>query len=171
MLQIVYLGIGGNQEETLKAIEKALNELALFSEEAFEISKLYKTSPVGDKNQNNFTNLVCRLHTSFDPKFLLKKIELLEKKLGKTPKPKWASRLIDIDILFYGDIIYSDEALQIPHLHWQERLFVLIPLLDLTPTISIREGKQSKNYDLRVMIQNLTFDSSDWVIPLNDSNT
>jgi 2-amino-4-hydroxy-6-hydroxymethyldihydropteridine diphosphokinase len=167
VLQIVYLGIGGNQKHTLEVMQMALVELSQLSESPIEISKFYKTSPVGDKNQSHFINFVCRLQTSFAPLLLLQKIEEIEKKLGKLPKPKWATRLIDIDILFYGEKVYLDERLEIPHQHWQQRLFVLIPLRDLTTSISFGKDGEVKVYELAEIIQELSSRSADWVIPLD----
>jgi 2-amino-4-hydroxy-6-hydroxymethyldihydropteridine diphosphokinase len=84
-----------------------------------------------------FVNAVCCFQTTLSPKQLLVELQKIEGDLGKGTKPKNASRFIDIDILFYGKEVYQDEKLEIPHPRWKERLFVLVPLAELTPVIHL----------------------------------
>jgi 2-amino-4-hydroxy-6-hydroxymethyldihydropteridine diphosphokinase len=140
---IVYLGLGGNLGDSFLNLKKALEELSQFKEiEQLKVSRFYKTSPVGNRNQPFFINATCCFITTLDPKSLLRKLQLLEKSLGKYPKPKDAPRLIDIDLLFYGSTYYQDAELEIPHPQWKERLFVLIPLSDLISEIKLMGDKE-----------------------------
>ncbi len=167
-LTTVYLSLGGNQESSWEAIEKALDALTLLSEGFFEVSSFYHTSPVGDENQNAFINVACRFQTTLAPKALLEKTQRIENNLGKIPKPKWAPRVIDIDILFYGMHTHLDDELEIPHPRWKERLFVLVPLLDLIPVLWIQEGEMLKHYELEEMIHTLSSHSLQWVEPVRE---
>jgi 2-amino-4-hydroxy-6-hydroxymethyldihydropteridine diphosphokinase len=152
----VYLSLGGNQEHSLQLLKSALEKLALLdNEQTLRVSPFYYTSPIGDEKQNHYINAVCMFQTGLPPKILLQKTQQIEKELGKIPKPKWASRPIDIDIIFYGNECYKNEDLEIPHLHWKERLFVLVPLADLISSIQIKREGQVECYFLRDLIQNL----------------
>lgn len=170
-LTTVYLSLGGNQENSWETIEKALDALSLLSEGFFEVSSFYHTSPVGDENQNAFINVACRFQTTLAPKALLEKTQRIENNLGKVPKPKWAPRVIDIDILFYGIHAYADVELEIPHPRWKERLFVLVPLLDLIPALWVKKSETVlEHYELEEMIHTLSSHSLQWVVPAREKN-
>ncbi len=171
-LTTTYLSLGGNQENSWEAIGKALDALTLLSEGVFEVSSFYHTSPVGDENQNTFINVVCRFETTLTPKALFEKTQRIENNLGKVPKPKWAPRVLDIDILFYGTQTYIDDELEIPHPRWKERLFVLVPLLDLISALRIQENEtMMKHYELEEMIHKLSSHSLQWVVPAREKNS
>ena len=97
----------------------------------------------------------ARVETPLTPKELFDKLQEIEQSLGKTPKPKQMPRPIDFDLLFYGTLVYADSELTIPHPHWRERLFVLVPLSDLTDTLSI-EGESFKLKDLIQLVGSQT---------------
>ncbi|MBA3721577.1 MAG: 2-amino-4-hydroxy-6-hydroxymethyldihydropteridine diphosphokinase [Parachlamydiaceae bacterium] len=153
----VYLGLGGNIGDTQLTIIKAIQKINKFPNiRNFQISRFYQTSPVGDENQASFINCVCRFDTNLDPFVLLTKMQDIERGLGKVPKPRTAPRIIDIDILFYGDSEMQTPDLEIPHPRWKERLFVLIPLQDLTISIKTSAGECV----LHNLIQNVTLKDS-----------
>src|SRR5205814_6337226 len=102
-----------------------------------QVSKLYLTSPVSEIPQPHYTNAACVFQTSLSAHQLFPALQTIEQKHGKTPKAKNAPRVIDIDLLFFGHESYQEEHLQIPHPRWRERLFVLVPLVDLTDHISL----------------------------------
>lgn len=128
----VYVTLGGNIGDTYSVLQLALTKIRTHpSIRELHISHFYRTSPVDVFSQDPFINAVCRFETSLTPKELLESLENIELELGKVPKPKNASRIIDLDILFYGDLRIDESRLTIPHPRWRERLFVLIPLTDL----------------------------------------
>lgn len=141
----VYLGLGanlGDPLETLKAVKEKLFRDKYIENVRF--SRFYRTSPVSDIPQDDYVNAVASIRTSLSAKDLLKKLKEIEKSFGKKEqKLKNAPRLIDIDILFYGDLIIQDGELQVPHPRWQDRLFVVEPLLDLVSAVRVpvKEGK------------------------------
>lgn len=139
-LSEAYVGLGGNLGNAHHTILEALHLLKKnFSVRNLKASSFYKTSPVSVLPQNDYVNAVCKFETSLTPHALLKVLQDIEKRLGKEPKPKCAPRLIDCDILFFGNQSVSTPELEIPHPRWRERLFVLIPLFELTKTVRLPE--------------------------------
>ena len=126
-----YIGIGSNIGAK-KNINKCINLLkAEFS--IIKISNFYETEPYGYKNQPNFINLAIKIKTIVKPIKLLKKLQSIEKKLGRKRRIKNGPRIIDLDILLYGDKVINQKNLHIPHKGLFERDFMLIPLLDIAP--------------------------------------
>jgi len=133
---VCYIGVGSNLGDRLKNIKQAL----LFLKKIKGI-KVNKCSPVyetqargGMKDQRDYFNLVFEIDSALTPKDLLGCLKSVEKKVGRLKrKPRWASREIDLDILFYNDMVVKEEDLVIPHPLIQERFFVLKPLSDLAP--------------------------------------
>lgn len=142
-MEKVYLGLGGNVGDvfqTLKQVEIELIKNPRLHNVTF--SPYYVTSPVSDIPQNDFINCASTFQTDLTPFELLEYIQNLEKKLGKVPKAKNMPRSIDIDILFFGQKMVQSEALVIPHPFWRERLFVLVPLSDLTSEVQNFDGER-----------------------------
>ena len=140
-----YVGMGGNQEGTFQAMRQAF--VRLRDENGIShcvISNLYSTSPVSAINQPFFLNAVCRFQTQLPLEVLGKRLQSLECALGKVPKPKNDPRLIDLDLLFYGPVISQTKEWIIPHPRWHERLFVLVPLSDVTEKAPIEGGLSVK---------------------------
>lgn len=141
--KVVYLSLGGNIGDRKKMLEQALVLIAALPEvKNFQASSLYETSPMYLTEQSNYLNAVCRFQTEVDHKSLFKTLQIIEKSLGKESKLKNYPRVIDIDFLFFGKELIQEGNLEIPHPRWRERLFVIVPLLDLTPTINLssKEG-------------------------------
>jgi 2-amino-4-hydroxy-6-hydroxymethyldihydropteridine diphosphokinase len=131
---IAYLCLGSNMGDRAENISNAirmLRKLLRFQ----RISPRYDTAPVGNTNQPRFLNLVCRVTTGFSPFDLLKFVKDIEKKMGRKPGPSNFPRPIDIDILFYDDLVMDTPELTIPHPRLTERAFVLAPLADIAPEL------------------------------------
>jgi len=132
MNHIVYLALGtniGDRPANLRAAIKALSsEIKVVTE-----SKIYETPPWGYENQPAFLNMAVKCETVLEPESLLKRLKQLEVQLGREQSFHWGPRLIDIDILFYDDLILKSEPLSIPHPRLHERGFVLAPLADIAP--------------------------------------
>jgi 2-amino-4-hydroxy-6-hydroxymethyldihydropteridine diphosphokinase len=130
----VYLALGSNlgeREQNLAEALQHLNETVGLR----EISALYETEPVGYLEQPRFLNLVCTGTTSLSPEKLLHAAKEIEQTLGRQPAFRNAPRPIDIDILFYDQIIMEEEQLTIPHPRLRERAFVLVPLVEIAPDL------------------------------------
>ena len=130
MNHIVYLALGtnlGDRPDNLRAAIKAISpEIKVIVE-----SKVYETPPWGYEDQPAFLNMAVKCETALDSESLLKRLKQLEVQLGREQSFRWGPRLIDIDILFYDDLILESESLTIPHARLQERAFVLVPLADI----------------------------------------
>jgi 2-amino-4-hydroxy-6-hydroxymethyldihydropteridine diphosphokinase len=133
-MAIAYLGLGSNLGDREANIESALEMLG---QEAriLKVSSLYETEPVGYKDQPWFLNCVCLIETDLSPQALLDSAKTIEKNLGRKPTRRFGPRLIDIDILFYDDLILDAPDLTIPHPRLAERAFVLVPLKEIAPNL------------------------------------
>lgn len=158
----VYLGLGGNIGDSAAVIRRACGLIAaLDGTRDFRMSRLYLTAPVSDLPQADYVNGACGFETSLSLPALWSQLQAIEISLGKQDKPKNAPRIIDIDILFFGRDCCDHMGLQIPHPRWHERLFVLVPLRDLTTAVHVPvkvDGNQTKlvETDLDAMIQKLS---------------
>ena len=128
----IYLALGSNIESRKQHIETAI---ALLREKVQDITvaPLYETKPRYFEDQNNFLNTVLRGHTDLEPRELLQFTKAVQQEVGRVERFRYGPREIDIDILFYGNKVYKDEDLEIPHPRLQERDFVLQPFADLNP--------------------------------------
>lgn len=137
MANSAFLGLGSNLGERqlyLRAVVDALN--AEKNCRVLKISSVYETSPYGNIEQNNYLNCVCKIETGFTLKELFDFTKNLELSLGRKPeKVKWGPREIDIDILFYNNLIYKDERMTVPHAEILKRDFVLVPLAEIEPEL------------------------------------
>ncbi|MBF0102439.1 MAG: 2-amino-4-hydroxy-6-hydroxymethyldihydropteridine diphosphokinase [Desulfobacterales bacterium] len=133
--QIVYVCIGSNLGEKCLNCQKAVHTLSTGKDiDVITQSPYYKTEPVDYSDQDWFINGVVKIMTSLDPYTLLKQLQWIEETIGRKKQlVKFGPRVIDIDILLYGDMIINSEQLVIPHLRMHQRRFVLKPLCDIDP--------------------------------------
>lgn len=133
-----YVGIGSNVGDRVAFCRRAVDELrSATGIEVAAVSSLYETSPVGGPPQRSFVNLVVRLDTELDPRKLLETTQAIETKLGREPSDiHWGPRVVDLDILTFGDEKVSEPDLEIPHARLTQRRFMLIPLLEIDPDAS-----------------------------------
>lgn len=129
----VYFGLGSNLDDPEKNIINGLRMLKMKGIELLKLSSLYYTEPVGKEDQPYFYNMVAKGLTSYTPEELLKVIKDIEKLLGRVWTEKWGPRIIDIDILFYNDLILNTPELTIPHPELHKRDFVLVPFTEIEP--------------------------------------
>ena len=134
-----WLGLGSNLQQPVAQLRQALDKLG--SDPAIEIldvSRFYRTPPWGDAEQDDFINAVALIETSLEPMPLLHVLQSIEKLMGRQRSGRrWGPRLIDIDLLLYGDLQCRSEALELPHPRMHERAFVLVPLCELDATLRI----------------------------------
>ncbi len=131
MKNTIYLSLGSNIGDRKKNIAEAIDSLEKAGIRIKKKSALYETEPVGIKEQENFYNMCLAAETELEPEDLLKKIKEIEAKIGRLPSQRWGPRIIDIDILFYNNIIFENEDLKIPHPEILNRKFVLIPMAEI----------------------------------------
>jgi 2-amino-4-hydroxy-6-hydroxymethyldihydropteridine diphosphokinase len=130
----IYLGLGSNLGDRQANLAAAIAGLGA-AVKITAVSPLYETEPWGLKKQPNFLNMCARGETALEPQALLAFVKQLETDLGREPAEHWGPRLIDIDILFYDDLILSIPHLTIPHPGASDRATVLIPLEDIAPAL------------------------------------
>lgn len=134
----VYLGLGTNLGDKQANMRSAIHELDQEVGHVEKVSHMYATAPWGFESDNQFLNAVCRLSTEMTAGELLATTKQIELSLGRTSKTGengYADRIIDIDILLYGDNIIEREELVVPHPHMSRRLFVMEPLAEIAPEI------------------------------------
>jgi len=131
---ICYFGLGSNLGNRQEYMLKALSELSL-KMKILQNSEIIETKPYGNVNQPYFLNCVTKIDTELKPDELLKICTEIENKLGRKRSQKWASRTIDIDILFYGNETFQSDELTIPHPEIQKRRFVLKSLNEICPDL------------------------------------
>jgi 2-amino-4-hydroxy-6-hydroxymethyldihydropteridine diphosphokinase len=129
----VYLGLGSNLGDRQANLDKAL-ELLSQRLRLVKVSSIYDSEPVGDIEQPRFLTLVCEASTFLAPEGLLSLAKGIEARMGRTG-PTGAPRIIDIDILFYGDQVIEKADLVVPHPRLHQRAFVLVPLVEIAPDL------------------------------------
>ena len=133
---IAYIGFGSNLNDRLEYIKTAGRKISENNNcRVIKYSSIYETKPYGEKEQPNFLNAVAKIETSLSVQELFIFIKNIEKRLGRKGTYKWGPREIDLDILFYNDIVFSDENLIIPHPGIPQRDFVLTPLTEIEPML------------------------------------
>ena len=130
----VYLGLGSNLGNRRDNLERAL-ELIGQRLKITQKSSIYETDPEDYLDQPRFLNLVCHAYTLLEPQALLALVKGIEVKLGRTPGRHSGPRVIDIDILLYGDRRVNEPELEIPHPRLDKRAFVLVPLNQIAPDL------------------------------------
>ena len=131
-MPLVYISGGSNQGNRLEYIRMAAQMLSP-AVRILRTSDLYLTEPWGYKPQPSFYNIIWEADTDLDPESLLKYFKEIETRIGRVKTLRYGPRVIDLDILLYGDQVYQSQDLTIPHANMRERRFVLQPLCDLIP--------------------------------------
>jgi 2-amino-4-hydroxy-6-hydroxymethyldihydropteridine diphosphokinase len=133
-----YIALGSNLEDPEAQVAAGFEALAMLPDTRLaRISSLYRSAPVGYLDQPEFINAVALIETALPPRALLDALLKIERRRGRVRDFPNAPRTLDLDILLYGDDTYSDEALTIPHARMAERAFVLLPLAEIAPDVSV----------------------------------
>lgn len=140
----VFIALGANLAEPRSQILKAIEALQHLPEsELLSCSPLYSSSPMGPQDQPDYINAVVRLKTSLQPHVLLDAMQRIELEQGRVRKDeRWGPRTLDLDLLLYGQQIIQDERLTVPHYGMTQRAFVLVPLFDIAPALTLPDGRQ-----------------------------
>jgi 2-amino-4-hydroxy-6-hydroxymethyldihydropteridine diphosphokinase len=130
----VYLGLGSNLGDRQHNITAATLQLKNFST-IKRSSQIYETEPWGFQDQPKFLNQAILVETALEPLNLLQCLKEIEHNMGRIASRKNGPRLIDLDILFYNDLVFKRPELTIPHPHLSERAFMLVPLAEIAPNL------------------------------------
>ena len=156
MIHTAYIGIGSNLgtsgENCVEAIEKIStnDHIKIISKSSF-----YKTASIGDIEQDWFINSVIRVDTKLNPKELLLTLLNIESEMGRIRKEKWGPRLIDLDLLFYDNLILNQKGIILPHPEVQKRKFVLVPLNEIAGNLTHPILKKT----IKTLLQELSDDA------------
>ena len=136
MEKTAYIGLGSNIGDRAENLKRAIDFLK--AKEGLEVKKgssYYETEPVGFKEQGWFLNAVAEVETSLSPEGILRVCQEIEDEMGRKRGVRGGPRIIDLDILLYGDSIVDREDLKIPHPLMHNRKFVLVPLVEIAPEV------------------------------------
>lgn len=138
-MENVYIGLGSNLADPNAQVEVALAVLAkLPATRLVARSRRYRSAPWGRADQPEFVNAVAHLHTAMPPHDLLQALLAIERAAGRVRDgTRWGPRVLDLDILVYGDRVLNESGLHVPHPHLHERAFVLAPLAEIAPDLEI----------------------------------
>lgn len=156
-----YIGLGSNlenPEQQIRNAVKAINtiEITVMS----NISALYYSRPMGPQDQPDYMNAVAQLDTSLTAIALLDALQKIENEAGRVRKDnRWGPRILDLDILLYGNNVINSERLTVPHYGLKEREFVLIPLNEIAPELSLPDGDIIENLSKNISSNGLKFHS------------
>ncbi|MEO1022848.1 MAG: 2-amino-4-hydroxy-6-hydroxymethyldihydropteridine diphosphokinase [Bacteroidota bacterium] len=129
----VIIALGSNLDNPLIQLRKAAGFLENLSLMGLKKSSIFESEPIGPSEQR-FLNAVLEIQTQLPPLDVLTALKNREIEQGRSLSARrWSARPLDLDILFYDDVILTHQKLHLPHKYWAERLFVLLPLADLFP--------------------------------------
>lgn len=138
-MELVYVGLGSNLADPRAQVERALLALkSLPRTKLLQRSRLYRSAPWGRADQPEFVNAVAEIATSLAPRGLLDALLEIERHAGRErDATRWGPRVLDLDILSFGDRVVDEPGLHLPHPHLHERAFVLIPLAEIAPGLHV----------------------------------
>ncbi|WEX07422.1 2-amino-4-hydroxy-6-hydroxymethyldihydropteridine diphosphokinase [Chelativorans sp. AA-79] len=164
-----FLGLGGNLGDPARSMAIALQTLDRHADlDVARVSSLYRAPPWGKTDQPDFLNAVAEIETRLQPRELLDLCLDTERALKRERYERWGPRLIDIDVLMFGDRRISQDALEIPHPRMLQRAFVLVPLAEIAPGLML-EGRSIGDH-LETLdaagIERISDDRSWWMEPV-----
>lgn len=135
---IAYVGIGSNLDEPEAQVRLGMRALGSLPQTTVTVcSSVYRSTPVGVTGQPDFVNAVCRLETRLDAGALLAALLELEAAHGRTREIPHGPRILDLDMLLYGEETFQSPTLTVPHPRVHERAFVLYPLEEIAPDLNV----------------------------------
>jgi 2-amino-4-hydroxy-6-hydroxymethyldihydropteridine diphosphokinase len=139
-----YLGLGSNVGDSAGHLRAAVELLGARGIEVEAVSSAYVTEPVGDVlDQPDFLNAAARIRTELEPEALLDACKAIEAERGRRfEAPRHSPRPLDVDLLLLGDLELETERLSLPHREVTGRRFVLVPLLELDPELTLPDGSR-----------------------------
>ena len=137
-----YIGVGSNLSNPIKQVNLAIAALKQLPHcQVTAISSLYGSKPMGPQDQPDYINAVVELQTSLTALALLDALQAIENNAGRVRKTnRWGARILDLDILLYGNEVIDNERLTVPHYGMKVREFVLLPLEEIAPQLTLPDG-------------------------------
>ncbi|MBI4726774.1 2-amino-4-hydroxy-6-hydroxymethyldihydropteridine diphosphokinase [candidate division TA06 bacterium] len=148
-----YVGLGSNLGNRLGNIRFALAAMGQMpGSSVLRMSAVYETEPYGNPGQPKFLNAAVEIETALEPTTLLKSLQRIEHHLGRVRQAKWEPRVIDLDILYFGNQVIDTPELKVPHPELSLRRFALVPLCDLIPEFEDPTSRQK----VKVLLQKIS---------------
>lgn len=133
-----YIGLGSNLADPIEQVTTAISHLqSLPDSQLITWSSLYASPPMGPQDQPDYINAVVEIETTLSAHQLLDALQAIEQQQGRIRNRHWGERTLDLDVLLYGQNVINDERLQIPHPGVALRAFVLYPLAEIAPDLTI----------------------------------
>lgn len=135
---LAYIGLGSNLENPQQHIDAARADIAALNQVQEQVfSSLYQSPPMGPSDQPDYVNAVMAVTTDLSPLDLLRSLQAIENQHGRVRLQRWGARTLDLDILLYGNEVIALPDLMVPHVGLAERAFVLYPLYEIAPQLTI----------------------------------
>lgn len=149
---IAYIAVGSNMADPVAQTNVAIEALKQLPKSEFmQASMLYSSTPMGPQNQPDYINAVVAIQTELTPLELLDCTQVIELEQGRVRKDeRWGPRTLDLDIILYGNEEIDSERLTVPHYGMRDREFVLYPLAEIAPNLTLPDGTE-----LAQLIQNV----------------
>ncbi len=143
-MTIAYIAVGSNLSDPVTQALRAIESLKTLPKSTFlQASSLYSSTPMGPQNQPDYINAVVCIQTELTPLELLDCTQAIEQEQGRVRKEeRWGPRTLDLDILLFGNEVIDSGRLTVPHYGMQEREFVLYPLAEIAPNLSLPDGTE-----------------------------
>jgi 2-amino-4-hydroxy-6-hydroxymethyldihydropteridine diphosphokinase len=129
----ILLGLGTNLKQGIDVFQEAITAFKKHNIPILAVASIYESAPFDGSIQPDYQNTAIQVDTELPPVTFLKILAEIEKELGRIPRQKWGPREIDIDILFWKDLVYESIYLTIPHYQAHKRPFVLYPVCEIAP--------------------------------------
>ena len=137
-----FIAVGSNLEDPARQVRQSFAAMARLPDTVLiKASSLYANPPIGPPDQPDYINAVVCLQTNLPPDGLLQALKGLEQAAGRQAGRIWGERVLDLDILTYGDLVLAQDRLRIPHPEIARRRFVLVPWLEIAPSATLPDGR------------------------------
>ena len=140
-----FIGLGSNVGDRLANLVASVAALAAKGVEIVQVSSIYETDPVGPP-QDDFLNAAAAVNTELSAQDLVATLKSVERELGREEAPKWGPRVIDLDLLLFGEQMIDEPGVTVPHAELTNRAFALVPVLELDPDLELPSGEPLSAY-------------------------
>jgi len=158
---IAYIGLGSNLSEPITQVKNAIEHIRKIAQShVISVSSLYLSKPMGPQDQDDYINAVLALETKLTPLELLDALQSIENNAGRVRKEnRWGARILDLDIILFGNQMINTERLIVPHYGMKEREFVLVPLAEISSDLIIPSSIPEESQSVKSLSQNVANNS------------
>lgn len=141
-MTVAFIALGSNLASPLEQVNAAIRAIGEIPDSRIvAVSSFYRTPPLGPQDQPDYLNAAVALETSLEPEALLDHTQRIELQQGRVRKAeRWGPRTLDLDIMLFGDLTLSTERLTVPHYDMKNRGFMLWPLFEIAPEVTLPDG-------------------------------